>query len=161
MFVSLLVIAAALYSPVLSAAAELMCHQAETHHQVETCTNSPVSCECREAPFRLIWTVNNSPLHEMPYKPSDAVGEVRVGNGYTSTLYDVTTSNGIARLASQLNFTLTNHLQVGCADNVGASVVSLQRASKITKVQCAIGAVILGPNEPIYVPTKVISNQER
>ena len=130
MFVSLLVIAAALSSPVLSA--ELMCHQAETHHQVEKCANSPVSCECREAVFRLIWTVNNSTLHGMPYRPSDAVGEVRASNGYTSILYDVTTSNGITRLASQLNFTLTNHLQVGCADNVGSDVTSLQRASKIS-----------------------------
>ena len=122
MFMSVLVTVVALPSLVLSV--ELVCHQ------VETCTNSPVSCECREALFILLWTVNNLTLHEMPYKPSDAVGEVRVSNGYTSILYDVTTSNGIIRLASQLNFTLTNHLQVGCTDNAGSNVISIQRTSK-------------------------------
>ena len=77
MLMSLLVTAVALPSFVLSA--ELVC----------ICTDSPVSCECREAQFRLIWTVINLTLHKMPYRPSDAVGEVRVGNGYTSILYDV------------------------------------------------------------------------
>ena len=118
---SVLVTAVAIPSLVISA--ELVCHQ------VETCTNSAVSCECREALFRLIWRVNNLTLHEMPYRPSD-IGEVRVGDGYTSVLYDVTASNDITRLASLLNFTLTNHLQVGCEDNVGFNVTTLQRSSK-------------------------------
>lgn len=122
--------AAVLSSPVLSAP-ELTCHQAEI------CVDSPVSCECREALIVLDWSVtstNSSMLYEVNHRlPGDTIGEVRVDNGYTSVLCDVTTpSNGPGKLTSKLNFTLTSNVHVKCADNVGNNMTSLQRASKIT-----------------------------
>ena len=132
MFVSLLAIAAAVSSPVLSVV--LTCHQAET------CHDSPVSCECREALFRLFWSVtsiNSSMLYETTYRHYDFTGSVRVDNGYTSVLCDITTSSdNHARLTSKLNFTLTSDMQVECRGNVESDMISLQKIlpSKKTRV---------------------------
>ena len=126
MLLSLLLTTAALSSPVLSAV--LQCHSSQT------CPDTPVSCECREALFRLIWSITsiNTPmLYGTTYRVGDDTGNVRAENGYTSVLCDVTTSrDGLARLTSKLNFTLTSNMQVECADNVGSDFIPLQTASK-------------------------------
>ena len=128
MFVPLLITAAALSSPVLSA--ELTCHQPDK------CPDSPVCCECRDAQFLLIWSVtsiNSSMLYEMTYRYGDLTGEVRVDNGYTSVLRDgATTSEAHPTFTSKLNFTLTSSLQVGCADNVHSNRITLWKASKMS-----------------------------